>query len=50
MKLILKPAKPRNPLVVPGRPRAAGAHRRRHERQAAQRALRTELEQLRPSP
>ena len=50
MKLILKPAKPRNPLVVPGRRRAAGAHRGRKTRQTAQRALRAELEQLRHSP
>jgi len=50
MKLILKTAKPRNPLVVPARRRVAGAHRCGSARQQARRALREELEHLRPSP
>ena len=50
MKLILKTAKPRNPLVAPSRRRAAGAHRQRDARQAAQRSLRAELQHLRHSP
>ncbi len=50
MKLILKTAKPRNPLVAPSRLRVAGAHRPRNARQAAQRNLRAELEHLRHSP
>ena len=50
MKLTLKAQKPRNPFVVPGQRRAAGTHRPRSERQAAQRALRQELDRLRMSP
>ena len=54
MKLIVKTAKPRNPFVVAGLRRMAGAHRASASsaRQQGQRALRRELaqERLRPSP
>lgn len=50
MKLILKTTKPRNPLVAPSLKRAAGAHRPGSTRQHAQRLLRRELDDLRPSP
>ena len=52
MKLILKNCKPRNPLVAASHLRVAGAHRRdpSTQRQAGQRALRREMEHLKPSP
>jgi hypothetical protein len=52
MKLILKSVKPRNPFVVASLRRNAGAHRvgTGARRQQAQRALRQEIERLRPSP
>ena len=50
MKLTLKAPKPRNPFVAPSQRRHAGAHRPRAERQAAERALRQEVDRLRPSP
>lgn len=52
MKLTLKTAKPRNPVAMPALQRRAGAHRPSGGalRQAARRALRGELERLRPSP
>lgn len=52
MKLILKTLKPRNPLVAPCLRRLAGAHRAGIGacRQQARRALRQEIERLRPSP
>lgn len=45
MKLILKPAKPRNPWATAGRQRHAGAHRRSQGalRQRARRELRLAL-------
>lgn len=52
MKLILKPLKPRNPLVAPSLMRKAGPHRMRGgaTRQQALSALRREVERLKPSP
>jgi hypothetical protein len=52
MKLTLKSIKPRNPFVVAGLRRSAGAHRSGSsaQRQEGQRALRQEIERLRPSP
>lgn len=50
MKLILKTAKPRNPLVAPSLRRSAGSHRGGSARQHAQRLLRRELDALRHSP
>lgn len=52
MKISLKNLKPRNPLAVPAMKRAAGSHRLRTgaQRQQAARALRQEIERLRPSP
>ena len=52
MKITLKPAKPRNPFVVDSLRRSAGSHRAsgRSCRQQAQRALRREVDCLRPSP
>jgi hypothetical protein len=52
MKLIVKSAKPRNPLVAPSLRRRAGAHRAAtgSMRQRAKQALRRELEPARPSP
>lgn len=50
MKLIVKSAKPRNPLVAPSLMRTAGAHRRGSHRQQSQRLLRRELDALRHSP
>jgi hypothetical protein len=52
MKLTLKTLKPRNPLVAPSRQRQAGAHRvgPGARRQQAARALRIEIDRLRPSP
>lgn len=42
--------KPRNPFVAASLRRVAGAHKRRDTRQEGQRALRQELNRLRPSP
>lgn len=50
MKLIVKSAKPRNPLVAPSLMRRAGTHRPGHQRQQSQRLLRRELDALRHSP
>jgi hypothetical protein len=52
MKLIVKNPKPRNPFVVAAMRRAAGSHRpcAGARRQQAERALRQEVERLRPSP
>jgi hypothetical protein len=52
MKLTLKTLKPRNPVVAPALQRRAGAHRASTGalRQQARRALRGELDRLRPSP
>lgn len=52
MKFIVKTLKPRNPLVAMSRMRQAGSHRASSgaRRQQAGRALRLELERLRPSP
>jgi len=52
MKISLKNLKPRNPLAVLAMKRVAGSHRLRTgaKRQQAARALRQELERLRPSP
>lgn len=52
MKLQLKSVKPRNPFVAASMLRAAGAHRPRTgaRRQRAERALRQEIQRLRPSP
>ena len=52
MKLILKTTKPRNPFVAAGLRRAAGAHMpgRGAQRQQAQRALRQEVDRLKPRP
>ncbi len=52
MKFIVKTLKPRNPLVAASRLRRAGSHRAGAStcRQQAGRALRLELERLRPSP
>ena len=52
MKLTLKSPKPRNPFVVASLRRSAGTHRTGvgAQRQQAQRALRHEIERLRPSP
>ncbi len=52
MKLIIKTCKPRNPFVAASRLRAAGSHRlgAGAQRQAAQRALKREMQHLRPSP
>jgi len=52
MKLTLKTARPRNPLVVPSLRRHAGAHRSgpSAQRQQARRALRDEIDRLRESP
>ena len=52
MKLTLKSLKPRNPFVVASLRRAAGSHRAGTgaTRQQARRALRQDIERLRPSP
>ncbi|MDE2277324.1 MAG: hypothetical protein KGK09_13610 [Burkholderiales bacterium] len=52
MKLNVPSLKPRNPLAIVARQRKAGLHRDTAGalRQQAQRALRRELERLRPSP
>lgn len=52
MKLNLKTVKPRNPFVMAAARRSAGAHRPGSgaRRQQAARALRQEIERLRPSP
>ncbi len=52
MKLILESVKPRNPFAVAGRRRHAGVHRpgAGARRQQAERALRQEVNRLRPSP
>jgi hypothetical protein len=52
MKLIVKNPKPRNPFVAAAMRRVAGSHRPRTGacRQQAERALRLELQRLRPSP
>jgi hypothetical protein len=52
MKLTLKSPKPRNPFVVASLRRSAGTHRTGigAQRQQARRALRQEIERLRPSP
>lgn len=52
MKLTLKSPKPRNPFVVASLRRSAGTHRigAGAQRQQARRALRQEIERLRPSP
>lgn len=52
MKFSLKTLKPRNPLVAIGRMRRAGEHHASagSRRQQAGRALRLELQRLRPSP
>jgi hypothetical protein len=49
--LTVKRPKPRNPLVLPSRSRAAGAHAGGKRRQQEQRALSHELQRLQhPSP
>jgi hypothetical protein len=52
MKITLKNLKPRNPIAGLAMKRAAGSHRLRTgaQRQQAARALRQEIERLRPSP
>ena len=52
MKITVRLAKPRNPLVVAALQRQAGAHRRSAsaQRQQAHMALRRELQRERPSP
>jgi hypothetical protein len=52
MKFTVETLKPRNPLVAASRLRRAGSHRAGEgaRRQQAGRALRLELERLRPSP
>jgi hypothetical protein len=52
MKLTLKTTKPRNPFVMAAVRRNAGAHRSGSgaRRQQDRRALRQEIERLRPSP
>jgi hypothetical protein len=52
MKLHIKSTKPRNPFVVASLRRAAGSHRACSgaRRQQAERALRQEVQRLRPSP
>lgn len=52
MKLILKNPKPRNPFVVAGLRRLAGAHRpgAGARRQRAAREMRREIDRLRPCP
>jgi hypothetical protein len=52
MKMILKTLKPRNPMVALVGQRHAGAHRPSSgaRRQQERRALRLEVERLRPSP
>jgi hypothetical protein len=51
MKIVLKPLKPRNPMVAPSHFRHAGSHRLRasSQRQQAGSALRRELREL-PEP
>lgn len=51
-KIVLQTKKPRNPFVAPSLRRVAGSHRMRTGalRQRAARALRQELDHLRPSP
>jgi hypothetical protein len=53
MKFVIHPSKPRNPMVVPARFRAAGSHRprTRMQRQNERRSLLQELEAMkRPRP
>ena len=52
MKIIVKTAKPRNPLVAPAHFRRAGSHQPggRAQRQQAGRALMRELQQIHRSP
>ena len=52
MKITLRPAKPRNPLVPAALQRHAGSHRRSvgAMRQQCRLALRRELQHERPSP
>jgi hypothetical protein len=52
MKLMLKSPKPRNPFVAASLRRLAGSHRTGSgaRRQQARRALRQEIDRLRPSP
>ena len=52
MKITVKTAKPRNPLVAPAHFRRAGSHRpgSRFARQEAQRLLQRELAQMKYSP
>jgi hypothetical protein len=52
MKLTVNTLKPRNPFVAASLRRAAGAHRAGGgaRRQQAERALRQEIQRLRPSP
>jgi hypothetical protein len=52
MKLILKTLKPRNPMVALSRQRHAGSHQPSAgaRRQQDRRALRLEVDRLRPSP
>ena len=52
MKITLTQPKPRNPLAVSARLRHAGSHRPMQTslRQQAQRALRREVERMKPSP
>ena len=52
MKLHIKSTKPRNPFVVASLRRAAGSHRPGDgaRRQQAERALRQEVQRLRPRP
>lgn len=52
MKITLKTAKPRNPLVAPAHFRRAGAHRPggRFARQEGRRMLQRELDRMKPSP
>ncbi len=52
MKITVTTPKPRNPLALAARLRRAGSHRPdgASRRQQAQRALRRELERMKPSP
>lgn len=52
MKLIVKTLKPRNPFVAASLRRVAGTHNPRNgaRRQQDQRALRQELQRLKPGP
>ena len=52
MKIRIRTAKPRNPLVAPSLMRRAGRHERNESsrRQQARAGLRRELERMKPSP